>query len=196
MEEQKCRVCGCTDNDCSRCIKITGKPCHWVEPDLCSACADAINTSKNQSDMNFFQQLAAVGNVDLTLRILQKGDELTIDVRPGSMASTQKPYIVSGTAADMDAEFFQTVMPGAAEIKGIVSNLEQAKESAQNATPKREPAKKTPVKKTPAKKSAKPAPAKKAAVKKAAKPAAAKTAKPAPEQPAAENPQPGPQPLF
>jgi hypothetical protein len=39
--ERKCRVCGCTDDDCSQCIEKTGKPCHWVEPDLCSACAGA-----------------------------------------------------------------------------------------------------------------------------------------------------------
>jgi len=34
-----CRVCGCTDLDCSGCIAKTGQPCYWVEPDLCSACA-------------------------------------------------------------------------------------------------------------------------------------------------------------
>jgi hypothetical protein len=34
----RCRVCGCTDWDCSQCIKTTGAPCSWVEPDLCSAC--------------------------------------------------------------------------------------------------------------------------------------------------------------
>ena len=33
-----CRVCGCTDDDCSGCIERTGEACHWVEPDLCSAC--------------------------------------------------------------------------------------------------------------------------------------------------------------
>lgn len=33
-----CRVCGCTDDDCSGCVERTGEPCHWVEPDLCSAC--------------------------------------------------------------------------------------------------------------------------------------------------------------
>jgi hypothetical protein len=33
-----CRVCGCTDDDCSECIERTGEPCSWVEPDLCSAC--------------------------------------------------------------------------------------------------------------------------------------------------------------
>ncbi len=36
--EQKCRECGCTNDDCRACIKKTGSPCYWVEPDLCSAC--------------------------------------------------------------------------------------------------------------------------------------------------------------
>lgn len=34
-----CRICGCTDLDCSGCIERTGSPCHWVAPGLCSACA-------------------------------------------------------------------------------------------------------------------------------------------------------------
>lgn len=33
-----CRVCGCTDNNCSGCIRKTGQPCSWVRPGLCSAC--------------------------------------------------------------------------------------------------------------------------------------------------------------
>lgn len=33
-----CRVCHCTDLDCSDCIRRTGAPCWWVEEDLCSAC--------------------------------------------------------------------------------------------------------------------------------------------------------------
>lgn len=33
-----CRMCGCTDADCSDCIRLTGVACHWIEPDLCSAC--------------------------------------------------------------------------------------------------------------------------------------------------------------
>jgi hypothetical protein len=35
---RRCRVCGCTDNDCRQCIEKTGEPCCWVESDLCSAC--------------------------------------------------------------------------------------------------------------------------------------------------------------
>lgn len=33
-----CRICGCTDDDCSACIERVGIPCHWVTNDLCSAC--------------------------------------------------------------------------------------------------------------------------------------------------------------
>jgi hypothetical protein len=35
---RRCRVCGCTDDNCIQCIEKTGKPCHWIEADLCSAC--------------------------------------------------------------------------------------------------------------------------------------------------------------
>jgi len=37
---RRCRICGCTDDDCSQCIAATGKACRWVEgePDLCSRC--------------------------------------------------------------------------------------------------------------------------------------------------------------
>ena len=38
-EPQRCRNCGCTESDCSGCIKHTGASCMWIEPDLCSACA-------------------------------------------------------------------------------------------------------------------------------------------------------------
>lgn len=41
-DERHCRVCGCTDSDCSQCIEKTGQPCHWIEEDLCSACAPGI----------------------------------------------------------------------------------------------------------------------------------------------------------
>ena len=37
--KRRCRICGCTDDDCSQCIEKTGEACYWVEADLCSACA-------------------------------------------------------------------------------------------------------------------------------------------------------------
>lgn len=40
--ERSCRICGCTDLDCSGCIERTGRPCAWVpgQRDLCTACVD------------------------------------------------------------------------------------------------------------------------------------------------------------
>jgi hypothetical protein len=35
---RSCRVCNCTDDDCSGCVARTGAPCAWIAEDLCSAC--------------------------------------------------------------------------------------------------------------------------------------------------------------
>lgn len=43
--EVACRECGCTEDDCSQCIAATGKPCHWVETDLCSRCKDELDAA-------------------------------------------------------------------------------------------------------------------------------------------------------
>lgn len=37
-QKRTCRACGCTEDNSIQCIKKTGSPCYWVEPDLCSAC--------------------------------------------------------------------------------------------------------------------------------------------------------------
>lgn len=39
--EGVCVICGCTDEDCSRCIEKSGQACYWADSDslLCSACA-------------------------------------------------------------------------------------------------------------------------------------------------------------
>lgn len=37
-KEQRCRVCGCTDDNCDTCVAKTGEPCRWIAADLCSAC--------------------------------------------------------------------------------------------------------------------------------------------------------------
>lgn len=42
-EAGACRVCGCTDDDCSQCVEKTGEPCSWVSPGLCSACVDDVD---------------------------------------------------------------------------------------------------------------------------------------------------------
>lgn len=37
-EIRRCRVCGCTESDCTQCIEKQGHPCWWVKDDLCSSC--------------------------------------------------------------------------------------------------------------------------------------------------------------
>lgn len=42
MSRGKCRICGCVEDDgCSLGEVGAGIICHWVERDLCSACAPA-----------------------------------------------------------------------------------------------------------------------------------------------------------
>ena len=38
-QEMSCRICGCTDDNCTDCYLKTGEACHWQAPGLCSACA-------------------------------------------------------------------------------------------------------------------------------------------------------------
>ncbi len=177
VEVRKCRVCGCTDDDCSQCIKKTGEPCHWVEDDLCSACVvpepeeileklkesnKAVDQSLNElskllspnndNAMNFFEQLAAMGNVDLTIRIMQKNEKLTLNVMPGSGASTIKPILITGTGSELDAAFFNTIAPGVQEIAGIISNLDEVKTEAIEKQEKKAAAKPAEKSKTQAKK--------------------------------------------
>jgi hypothetical protein len=38
-DTMECRRCGCTNDNCAGCIARTGEACHWIEADLCSACA-------------------------------------------------------------------------------------------------------------------------------------------------------------
>lgn len=79
--------------------------------------------------MEFFKKLSQIGNIDLTLRIFQKTDSLTIQVSPG-IKSNIAPLIVSGTPEELDESFLSHIMPQVVEIKGIVTNIEQVKEAA------------------------------------------------------------------
>jgi hypothetical protein len=44
-----CRICGCTDVDCTWCVVLTGEPCSWTEPDLCSTCAGMGKTDEQRA---------------------------------------------------------------------------------------------------------------------------------------------------
>ena len=38
----KCDICGCTEADCSACVRLTGFPCSWAKPNRCTTCAALI----------------------------------------------------------------------------------------------------------------------------------------------------------
>ena len=48
---RRCRICGCTDNDCTECIAAQGFPCSWVEEDLCSRCRDELEKAELKKEM-------------------------------------------------------------------------------------------------------------------------------------------------
>lgn len=101
--------------------------------------------------MNFFQQLAlaGAGKVDINLRIMQKNDKFTMSILPGSHSSITKPMNITGTAAELDDKFFETIFPQAVEVLGIISNIDDVKKEAdkklsesKNKTPEKSAAKK------------------------------------------------------
>jgi PRTRC genetic system protein E len=81
--------------------------------------------------MDFFKQLAAksTGPVDLSMRILQADQKLSVEFIPGTSMKL-KPIVVTGTPDELDEGFFGSLLPAIDEIKGLVSNIEQIKEDA------------------------------------------------------------------
>lgn len=64
-----CRVCGCTQDDCRRCVERTGRPCRWVAGDLCSACVGPAAVLHDQAERT------AHGLAALARRISLRADQ-------------------------------------------------------------------------------------------------------------------------
>lgn len=188
---QKCRVCGCTQDNCEQCIKKTGQPCSWVEEDLCSACAPAkveepeikvVDTRASQQsgenipqqqetnipapagDSLFLQHLATLGNVDFSMRIMKVNGSFTIGITPGNAVKGMKPVNITGSPEEFDNEFITVIMPRLKEIKGLVHNIDDVKKEVSDKPATAAPKKKwkSPAKKKPSKPAVKkPAPVKK-----------------------------------
>ena len=85
LDIRRCRICGCTDNDCSKCIERTGEPCHWVEDDLCSACQDNKPTGSQKGNGYLAQMLYASDQLDKQINsVLEDGSidtKVILDIR-------------------------------------------------------------------------------------------------------------------
>lgn len=201
-KDRKCRICGCTDDNCSMCIKLTGEPCHWVEDNLCSACIDAVKFNNGErSDLiqapevvepsvpqvfepvNFFQQLfPLLDGVHLTIRAKRISGALVVEVLPNT-AVTMKSVELKGSAEEIDEAFFQHVTGPITAAQGLVVEEKQAPldpEKKNNPSTRR-----SSVKRKPVKKSAKPVVKKEAKPKAEPKPKKEKVVKPKPVKPAA-----------
>jgi PRTRC genetic system protein E len=91
--------------------------------------------------MNFFQQLNQQPDIDLVLRIFKKDNTITIGVLPGSSESNTRPINISGSAEELDAEFFETILPKVNEVKGIISNIDAVKKDIEDEAVAAEPKK-------------------------------------------------------
>lgn len=77
-----CRICSCTDKDCSWCIVLhfEGNPCSWVEPDLCSFCfmlaIDDGERARIRGQMALRQAARRSGKVPGFMRLSNHGREM------------------------------------------------------------------------------------------------------------------------
>lgn len=81
LDVRACRVCGCTDDDCSGCIERTGSACSWVEWDLCSACDEPTEPEVEEASATPSEapsSATADPNViaDLERRLQEAGEDL------------------------------------------------------------------------------------------------------------------------
>lgn len=62
-----CRICGCTDDDCTDCVKRIGEPCIWILPDLCSGCDLEWSITTN-ADIAFADMESQVGRIAIKVQ--------------------------------------------------------------------------------------------------------------------------------
>jgi hypothetical protein len=78
----RCRICGCTEE--KACLS-GGVPCHWVEPDLCSACATATGPTADAGAEILMETHHQLGKLQLTMAdmmALQGTPPLAVDIGP------------------------------------------------------------------------------------------------------------------
>lgn len=91
VEEPACRVCGCTDLNCDSCVARTGRPCHWVESDLCSACRFDLMLEVVRYAMALPQQERVELPTEFVVEMIARYDHFAAAKLPG--ASRLRPTV-------------------------------------------------------------------------------------------------------
>lgn len=83
--------------------------------------------------MEFFKKLSECAVLDLKLKITRKGDKYTVGVFPEIqneiLQNKSKPFLITGTAQELDNEFFNHINPAMDSIVKVSSNIDSFTES-------------------------------------------------------------------
>lgn len=82
---ERCRNCGCTNDDCSRCVAKTGSPCFWFEPDLCSACVPPFYLVERAGAVHLFVRLGQAQSLCNLWRADVEADQELVLFRPDDL---------------------------------------------------------------------------------------------------------------
>jgi PRTRC genetic system protein E len=123
--ERKCRICGCTEDDCSQCIEKTGEPCYWIDSDLCSACEEEnMKQSENKTK-------SAIEDIE-PLSTSEEDEHLIIKSGAGQieLSEAEKKHIAElennlSSNNDNDMNFFQQLAQAGAQNVDITLRIMQ-----------------------------------------------------------------------
>lgn len=103
--------------------------------------------------MSFFQNLSNTGIANIEIKVVIKDGIVSVLVDPKSTArdkaiQTIQPISISGTAEELDAEFFNIISEPLKKTSGIISNIEEHEKSADEAAKQKSEEKKKATSKT------------------------------------------------
>ena len=81
--------------------------------------------------MNFFKKLTELGVQKLELKVVIKDDVLSVIIIPEVQNANLIPLTVSGTAEEMDEDFFNVVTTPLQKVAGLSSNVSDFEKSAE-----------------------------------------------------------------
>ena len=98
--------------------------------------------------MEFFKRITEIGLTNIDIKIVVKDNIVSVLVDPKSVArdkvlQTIQPASLSGTAEELDAEFFNLITEALKRTAGVISNIEDHEKSVDAANKKKEEEKKS-----------------------------------------------------
>lgn len=88
--------------------------------------------------MEFFKKISELGVTNIDIKIVEKNGSISVSFMPKSMAKDKaleliKPLMLTGTAEELDAEFFNIISEPVKKAAGIISNVESFEKTTEEA---------------------------------------------------------------